>query len=193
LDRKSAATGERVERHDQVHAQRLKVKAGTQWVEVGITLETVPRFRHHRDGGMRDPEDSSQSVVNRTEQRTRRRKSYAARPSSSGDFIADVLNRQTRTRQYDYMHFYLGTMWVSDRADLTPVYRMIFRRLRRRELDWIYHFPRSYAVDFRPLKEALDRKNEPDWMGYSPSEALAKEAERQEHDRKLAEFRESLD
>jgi hypothetical protein len=70
---------------------------------------------------------------------------------------------------------------------------MIFRRLRGRRLDWIYHFPRLYAIDFRPLKEALDQKQEPDWLNYSPSEALAKEEEQKEHDKKLAELRESLD
>src|SRR5260370_38868565 len=44
----------------------------------------------------------------------------------------------------------MGTIWVAQRADLTPVYRMIFRRLHRRRLDWNYHFPRLYAVDLRP-------------------------------------------
>jgi hypothetical protein len=110
----------------------------------------------------------------------------------SGDFLADVLNRQVGADQYDYMSFYMGTIWVAERADLTPVYRMIFGRLRWRELDWIYHFPRLHAIDFRPLKEALDQKQEPDWLNYSPSEALAKEAERQKHDQELASFRESL-
>ena len=57
----------------------------------------------------------------------------------------------------------------------------------------IYHFPRLHAIDFRPLKEALDQKNEADWLNYSPTDALAKEAEQKEHDRELAEFRESLD
>jgi hypothetical protein len=112
---------------------------------------------------------------------------------SSGGFLADVANRQTAGRRYDYMSFYLGTSWVSRRADLTPVYRMIFGRLRCRGLDWIYHFPRVYAVDFRPLKEALGREGEPDWLNYSPSEALAKEEEQKEHDRELAELRQSLD
>jgi hypothetical protein len=111
----------------------------------------------------------------------------------SGDFLADVLNRQIGAKHYDYMNFYMGTIWLAQRADLTPVYQMIFRRLRGRRLDWIFHFPRLYAIDFRPLKEALDQKNEPDWLNYSPSEALAKEAEQKKHDRELAEFRESLD
>jgi hypothetical protein len=113
----------------------------------------------------------------------------------SGDFLADVANRQSDAEKYDYMSFYMGTIWVAQRADLTPVYRMIFGRLRGRGLDWVYHFPRLYAVDFRPLKEALDQeqKQEPDWVNYSPSNALAKEAEKQERDQELAEFRESLE
>jgi hypothetical protein len=110
----------------------------------------------------------------------------------SGDFLADVLNRQVGERQYDYMSFYMGTIWVAQLADLTPVYRMIFGRLRARRLDWIYHFPRLYAIDLRPLNEALDKQKEPDWLNYPPSEALAKEAEKA-HDQELAKFRESLD
>jgi hypothetical protein len=111
----------------------------------------------------------------------------------SGGFLAEVLNRQIGAEQYDYMDFYMGTIWLSQRADLTPVYRLIFRRLHDRRLDWIYHFPRLHAIDLRPLKTALDQKNEPDWLNYSPSDALAKEVEQKEHDQKLAEFRESLD
>lgn len=111
----------------------------------------------------------------------------------SGGFLADLLNRQIGAEEYDYLSFYMGTIWVSQRADLTPVYRMIFRRLRSRDLDWVYHFPRLYAVDIRPLKEALDRNDQPEWTDYDPSEALAKEEADQEQNKKLAELRESLD
>lgn len=45
----------------------------------------------------------------------------------------------------------------------------------------------------RPLKAALDDRKEPDWINYSPSEALADEQREQERDRELAEFRASLD
>src|SRR5205814_5615740 len=48
---------------------------------------------------------------------------------ASGGFLADTLNRQTSTERYDYLDFYLGTIWVAQRADLGPVYRLIFRRL----------------------------------------------------------------
>jgi len=113
----------------------------------------------------------------------------------SGGFLADVLNRQSGADRYDYLDFYMGTIWVAQRADLSPIYRMIFGRLRGRQLDWIYHFPRLHAVDMRPLKEALDQKekDEPDWLNYSPSEALAEEEEQKEHDQNLAKLRESLD
>jgi hypothetical protein len=112
---------------------------------------------------------------------------------ASGGFLAEILNRQTDSDHYDYLNFYMGTAWIAHRADLTPVYRMIFRRLRRRQLDWDYHFPRLYAVDLRPLKEAIDQEHEPDWLNYSPSEALAKEQEQEEQDKNLSELRESLD
>jgi hypothetical protein len=112
---------------------------------------------------------------------------------ASGEFLADYINRRSGKQRYDYLSFYLGTCWIAHRADLTPVYRMIFGRFCGRQRDWIYHFPRLYAVDFRPLKEALDQNDQPDWLNYSPSEALAREAERKEHDQKLAELRESLD
>jgi len=112
---------------------------------------------------------------------------------ASGGFLAEILNRQTGAENYDYLDFYMGTIWVAQRADLTRVYQMIFRRLQGRRLDWIYHFPRIYAVDLRPLKEALEEKHDPDWLNYSPSEALAKEEEAKEQDENLAELRETLE
>ena len=50
---------------------------------------------------------------------------------ASGGFLAEILNRQTGAEHYDYLDFYMGTIWVAQRADLTPVYQMIFRRLQR--------------------------------------------------------------
>jgi len=111
----------------------------------------------------------------------------------SGGFLAEILNRQTGAEHYNYLDFYMGTIWVAQRADLTPVYQMIFRRFQGRRLDWIYHFPKLYAVDLRPLKEALDEKHDPEWLNYSPSETLAKEAEAKEQDKNLAELRETLE
>jgi hypothetical protein len=110
----------------------------------------------------------------------------------SGEFLADILNRQIGERRYGYLDFYMGTIWVADRADLTPVYELIFRRLKNCGLDWIYHFPRLHAIDLRPLRESL-KSNEPDWQGYSPEAALTKETEEKEREKNLAELRRSLD
>ncbi len=111
----------------------------------------------------------------------------------AGDCIADAINRQIGERRYDYVDFYMGSVWVARRADLTPVYQMIFRRLKSRHLDWIYHFPRLFLCDLRHLRDQLDEEKEPDWVNYSPSEALAKEEADQEHEKQIAEMREQLE
>lgn len=111
----------------------------------------------------------------------------------SGGFLAGYLNQQLTTSRFDYIDFYMGNVWVSSRADLTPVYEMIFRRLKNRGCDWIYHFPALHVVDMRPLRDALKEKEEPEWVNYSPEEALAKKQEEAKRDRELAELREHLD
>ena len=70
----------------------------------------------------------------------------------------------------DYLRFYLGTIWINARADLTPMYAMIFRRIKALGGDWVYHFPELGLVDLggvQPDSEAVGR--------YSPNEALAAE------------------
>jgi hypothetical protein len=68
----------------------------------------------------------------------------------AGAFISEQLNRQTGERKYDYLDFYMGTIWVSQRADLSPVYQMIFRRLKERLLSWRYRFPKLSLIEFGP-------------------------------------------
>jgi len=111
----------------------------------------------------------------------------------SGGFLADCLNRQIRRAEYDYIDFYMGTIWLGGRANLNPVYKMIFKRLKNSNLDWVYHFPRLSAVDLRGLREEPKSQDKPDWEGYSPSEAFEKQQEEQEKERPSAELRESLD
>lgn len=110
--------------------------------------------------------------------------------------IADMRKEMFGDGGYTYLDFYLGTHMVSGRADLTPVYAMIFRRLRARGRDWVYHFPRLYGVDFRPLKKMLDeqdRGDEPEFAGYDPSAAFEAEDEDRRRDGELAELRAELD
>ena len=95
-----------------------------------------------------------------------------------------------------YLAFSMGTGAVSSRADLRPVYEMIFRRLRGRGMDWEYHFPRLQVVDMRPLKKQLDeqkRGDDPEWAEYDPSSALEEDLQDQKRDEEIAEMRHSLD
>jgi hypothetical protein len=82
----------------------------------------------------------------------------------AGDFIAECLNREIGEPRYDYMDFYLGTVWSSQRADLTPVYAMIFRCLARYGFDWKYTFPRVYTLTFehpdRPQRDVAAQLEE---------------------------------
>lgn len=110
----------------------------------------------------------------------------------SGAFIADWLNRGQGGKRYDYMDLYMGTIWIENRADLKPVYEMIFRRLRLRGCDWVYHFPRLALVDMRPLLERL-KPPTPEWEGYDPSRSLEEQKESEEHEREVSEMRARLD
>ena len=97
---------------------------------------------------------------------------------------------------YTYLDFYMGTGMVSGRADLSPIYQLILRRLQKQGCDWKYTFPRLYAVDFRPLKKMLDEQKadaEPEFAGYDPSAAFEEEQEDQKKDEELATMRASLD
>jgi hypothetical protein len=111
-------------------------------------------------------------------------------------FMAELRKEMFGDGGYTYLDYYLGTKMIADRADLTPVYQMIFRRLHRRGMDWTYHFPRLFVADLRPLKKMLDEKergDEPEFAGYDPSAAFAEDQEERQHDTELAELRESLD
>jgi hypothetical protein len=121
----------------------------------------------------------------------------ALMPEMNNDLLFQFM-KEHQTGPYDYLDFYLGTSAIAHRADLGPVYRLIFTRLKALDLDWKYTFPRLQVVDLRPLKESLDAQQaeesgEPDWAGYCPEQELANEEDRREKDRELARLRESLD
>ena len=113
-------------------------------------------------------------------------------------FIAEMHKQVTGDGGYAYLDFYMGSGGVASRADLTPVYQMIFRRLKARGHEWVYHFPRLGLVDFRPLKKRMDEhtreeRGEQEYEGYDPDKALAEEAEDRERDEANARMQESLD
>lgn len=87
----------------------------------------------------------------------------------SAGFIADAFNRRytDQEKEYDYIDFYMGTIWSGARADLTPVYEWIFRRLYALDCDWIYHFPELGLVRF-----GKERTEAEDPSVYDPEEAV---------------------
>jgi hypothetical protein len=89
----------------------------------------------------------------------------------------------------DYCRFYMGTIWISDRADLTSVYAMIFHRLKTLGADWEFHFPQLGIVDLSPLREALEKQKPEE---YSPSEAFGNEQKERERQAELERFRAEL-
>ena len=57
----------------------------------------------------------------------------------SGAFLDEyVTDLRDALREGDYLRFYLGTVWISGRADLLPVYRLIFEQLKAVGADWRY-------------------------------------------------------
>jgi hypothetical protein len=56
------------------------------------------------------------------------------------------------------MRFYLGSICTSGRADLMPVYAMIFRQLHAMRADWIYHVPEIHIVDSRHTGPRMNRQ-----------------------------------
>ena len=111
-------------------------------------------------------------------------------------FMAEMIKEMVGDGGYTYLDFYMGTSMASGRADLTPVYAMIFRRMYALGMDWKYHFPRLYAVDLRPLKKQLDEQkkgDEPEWQSYDPSASFEEDREESKKDEELAELRSTLD
>lgn len=90
-------------------------------------------------------------------------------------------------REGDYMRFYMGTIWISGRADLTAVYEMIFRRLRSLDADWIYHFPELQLMDLGALATDTEQPTR-----YSPSEGAVAELKARRREAELERFRAEL-
>jgi hypothetical protein len=117
---------------------------------------------------------------------------------ASAGFIADFVSRRESPDGLslggrDYMDFYMGTALVGHRADLTPVYELAFRRMKRLGLDWRYVHPRLHLIDFGLLREEIENEGKPEWLGYDPSQAVAREQEERKRQRELADLRADLD
>jgi hypothetical protein len=108
---------------------------------------------------------------------------------AAGAFLDEHLTRdQEGWRDGDYLRFYLGTIWIHRRADLTPVYAMIFRRLKAVGADWVYHFPELGIIELAPTD---DDTGKPD-QEYSVSQAAVAELEAQQRRAEVERFRAEL-
>jgi len=105
---------------------------------------------------------------------------------STAGLIADFFNMPPgaekpnlsdfRSWSFDYMEFYMGSFLIGKRTDLTPVYRMIFRRLKATGYSWKYVFTTIGVVRFDKPDEAKTGN----WQNYSASEAFGEDVERKQ-------------
>ena len=103
-------------------------------------------------------------------------------------FIANWLNR-TSEEKYDYIDFYMGSFAKADFCDLTPIYELIFSRLKQMGGDWIFHFTKMNLVDFSNKTNQKPTNLE----NYNPNEALAHELKKQEEHKAKDNFKEQLE
>lgn len=87
----------------------------------------------------------------------------------SGRFIADFFNEKLKPdgETYDYMDFYMGTVWIDERANLLPFYEFIFSKLKLIECNWVYEFPRLYVINF-DKSDGINNKPK----NYNPTESV---------------------
>jgi hypothetical protein len=107
----------------------------------------------------------------------------------AGAFLDEHLTRDSdRWREGDYLRFYLGTIWVSGRGDLTSVYAMIFKRLRAMGADWVYHFPELGIVELTPPGDDSEQPA----SSYSVSRGAIAELNAQQRRAEVQRFRAEL-
>ena len=90
---------------------------------------------------------------------------------------------------FDYMDFYCADVFIERRADVIPVYELIFRRIKEQGCDWIYSFPRLHLISFDHLKEETPT----DPAAYDPNKALAEDAGRQQRKEESRKLQEDFD
>ncbi len=104
-------------------------------------------------------------------------------------FIADVINKLqlVSDKSFDYTDFYMGGIFTNERADLTPVYEFIFKKLKAKHLDWEYSFSRMGLLNFKK-----DENEKDDIENYSPSEALKKQLENEKQQNETDKLQQQL-
>jgi len=101
---------------------------------------------------------------------------------------AHVTRDHDGSREGDHMRFYMGTILIGQRADLTPVYVMIFSRLKAAGADWVYHFPALGIVEL----PSGDQESTPSAPGYSVSRGAVAELDAQHRRAGMQRLRDDL-
>jgi hypothetical protein len=110
----------------------------------------------------------------------------------SGSFIADFINENYKSRSgsYDYTDFYMGSIWIRSRGDLTPFYEFVFLKLRELHCDWNYFFPRLFLIEPNTMIESNEHV---DPSEYKPELAVIKEFKLSDEDQQAKNLREEFD
>ncbi len=88
---------------------------------------------------------------------------------------------------WDYLDFHMATLG-KDADCLSPVYELIFTRMREAGLDWRYVHRRLYVIDFSGWDEEAGR-----FEDYDASRSVEREAERKRRAAETTELRAELD
>lgn len=110
----------------------------------------------------------------------------------SGRFIADFLNQHypDEAKSYDYLDFYMGSIWIEERGDLTPFYEYVFQKLKHLGCDWEYAFPKLYLIDPQKLLESSDDAKIED---YDPETSVKQQIEASQKEDQARKLQEELE
>ena len=86
------------------------------------------------------------------------------------------------------MDFYMGSIWIKERADLKPLYEFIFSILKLNNCTWQYEFPRLYAIK-PPTNDELKSNN----LTYDPTTSVLNQIAEKIDNEELNEFQKLLD
>jgi hypothetical protein len=110
----------------------------------------------------------------------------------SGGFIADFFNYHldNLSHAYDYLDFYMGSIWINERADLMPFYEFIFQKTKDYGCNWKYHFPRFYLINLGKIV-GQDKDQKP--SEYDPEKAILNDLKQKKEDKETKQMQEELD
>lgn len=105
----------------------------------------------------------------------------------SGGFIADFLNKSYPSEtSFGYMDFYCADMRFDDDTAL-PLFVLIFEKLKAKNCNWRYSFPKISIISFDKPEEEISLEN------YDPSKAIEEELAQKQKQVEVQKLRDELD